>query len=164
MSNIQPETPEAPAVPDMSVYDSWLAKDAARRALIAAEIGNIKEELFDALEASGIVLVTVNFDGCGDSGQIDNIIGFDEHGTVPLPSVHVSRASIDPDIAPSTSQGEPIADAIELLAYDLLESEQAGWEINEGAFGEFRFDVIDRSITLGLNIRIESSEYSEASW
>jgi hypothetical protein len=164
MTHIQPDNPDCSAPTDTTVYESWLAKDAARRALIAAEIGSFKNELFDTLEAYGIVLVTVDFDGCGDSGQIDSIIAIDEHGIVPLPQVHLARASVDPGIAPSASEGEPIADAIELLAYDLLESEHAGWEINEGAFGQFRFDAIDRTITLGCNIRIETSEFSQTDW
>jgi hypothetical protein len=166
MSNIQPENPEpeSASASAASCYEQWLAKDAERRAQIKDAIGGIKTELFDLLEAVGISHVTVDFDGCGDSGQIDNIVAFDEHGIVPLPLAFMSRASVDPDVMPSKSEGEPIADAIELLAYDLLESEHDGWEINEGAFGEFRFDVADRTITLGCHIRVSSSEFTETNW
>ncbi len=45
-------------------------------------------------------------------------------------------------------------EAIERLAYE-------GWENNEGAYGNFLFDVTERTITLNYNERIETSEYSQ---
>ena len=52
-------------------------------------------------------------------------------------------------------------DAVEALAYAFLEETHGGWENNEGAFGEFTFDVAERTITLDYNERFESSEYSQ---
>ena len=54
-----------------------------------------------------------------------------------------------------------LAEAIEALLYDFLRETHEGWETNAGAFGEFTFDVADRSITLDYNERFESSEYSQ---
>lgn len=51
-------------------------------------------------------------------------------------------------------------EVVETLVYALLEQTHCGWENNEGAYGEFTFDVGDRSITLDYNERIESSEYT----
>ena len=36
--------------------------------------------------------------------------------------------------------------AIETLVYDYLETTHPGWEINDGAFGTFVFDVAERTI------------------
>jgi hypothetical protein len=164
MTTVQPETPEQPTTPLPFDYEAWRAEDAKRRAAFAEELADLKAGLFDLLEAQGIILVTVGFDGCGDSGQIEGISAFDEHGAVAVPDEGLSLTARDSGPAAAASNGEPVKDVIETLAYDLLESEHGGWEINEGAFGEFRFDVADRTITLGCNIRIETSEYSETSW
>jgi len=160
----QPVTPEPQSAPFQFDYDAWIAEDAKRRAAFAEQLIGFKTNLFDLLEAQGIVLVTVMFDGCGDSGQIEDILAFDERGEVALPEGRLAGANTDADAASTTDDGEPVKDVIESLAYDLLQSEHGGWENNEGAYGEFRFDVADRTITLGCNIRISSADYSETSW
>lgn len=155
MTTTQPATPEPKPAPFTFDYDAWIAEDAKRRAAFAEQLVTLKRNLFDLLEAQGVVLVTVEFDGCGDSGQIESISAFDEHGEVAVPEDKLTNAEDD---------GEPVKDVIESLAYDLLQSEHGGWENNEGAYGEFRFDVTGRTITLGCNIRISSADYSETSW
>jgi hypothetical protein len=47
----------------------------------------------------------------------------------------------------------PLAEAVEELCYSLLECEHDGWEINDGAFGNFTFDVVSRKIVLEFNGR-----------
>lgn len=155
MTTTQPVTPEAQSTPFTFDYDTWRADDTKRRAAFAEQLVILKNSLFDFLEAQGIVLVTVDFDGCGDSGQIESISAFDEHGEVAVPEDKLANTEDD---------GEPVKDVIESLAYDLLQSEHGGWENNEGAYGEFRFDVADRTIMLACNIRTSSAEYSETSW
>lgn len=155
MITTQPVAPELQTTPVTFDYDAWIAEDAKRRAAFAEHLVTLKQNLFDFLGAQGIVLVTVDFDGCGDSGQIESISAFDEHGEVAVP---------EGKLANSEDDGEPVKDVIESLAYDLLQSEHGGWENNEGAYGEFRFDVADRTIMLACNIRISSADYSETSW
>jgi hypothetical protein len=43
--------------------------------------------------------------------------------------------------------------AIEDLCYGYLEQEHGGWEINDGSYDEFRFDVAARTIHLEFNGR-----------
>jgi hypothetical protein len=164
MTTTQPGTPEPQTTPFTFDYDAWRAEDAKRRAAFSEQLVKLKASLFDFLEARGVVLVTVDFDGCGDSGQIEGIFAFDEHGVVAVPEdkLAIAKTVADPDTA--LAEGEPVKDVIETLAYDLLESEHGGWENNDGAYGEFRFDVATRTITLACNIRISSAEYSETSW
>ena len=164
MTTTQPVAPEPQAAPFQFDYAAWIAEDAKRRAAFSEQLVGLKANLFDFLEARGIALVTVDFDGCGDSGQIEGISAFDEHGEVALPEDKLAIAETSPAAATATDAGEPVKDVIETLAYGLLESEHGGWENNDGAYGEFRFDVAERTITLACNIRISSAEYSETSW
>lgn len=53
-----------------------------------------------------------------------------------------------------------LRDAIETMAYDLLERTHSGWENNDGAYGEFTFDVVNRTVTLDYNERYTASENS----
>ena len=54
---------------------------------------------------------------------------------------------------------KPICEALTDLAYEALEVHHHGWEINEGAFGTFRIDVAENTMTLCCNVR--TAEYFE---
>ena len=54
-----------------------------------------------------------------------------------------------------------VRDAIERLAYDFLEETHEGWENSDGAYGDFIFDVAERTITLEYNERHMESDYSQ---
>ena len=119
-----------------------------------------KTALFDALAASNITAVVVTFDGYGDSGQIENIEAKagDEIVTLPHGAIEIARpvwGSNDID-RPSLS----IHDAIEALVYSFLGQTHDGWENSDGAYGDFTFDVADRTITLDYNERRMESDYS----
>jgi hypothetical protein len=164
MTTNPPEAPEPQASPFQFDFDKWRAEDAERQAALAEQLAAIKTILFDFLEARGIVLVTVDFDGYGDSGQIEEMFAFDEHGALAVPKDRLSFATSDSDIITVKEDGEAVNDLVELLAYDLLENEHCGWEDNEGAYGDFRFDVFDRTIKLRCHTRLMTSEYSETRW
>jgi hypothetical protein len=109
--------------------------------------------IFAALARANIELVLVSFDGEGDSGQIGDITASRNEQTVPLPDVKVKlrRAEwgkTDPEISKAD-----LTEAITALCYDLLEDDHAGWENNDGAFGEFRLNVKAKTIDLELNAR-----------
>lgn len=99
-------------------------------------------------------MVIVGFDGTGDSGQIEGVDAYVEEVVTPLPDAAVPLAKVpwngdDIEVAPA-----PLAEALEAVAYALLEAGHDGWENNEGAFGEFIFEVGQRSIRLDFNQRI----------
>jgi hypothetical protein len=54
-----------------------------------------------------------------------------------------------------------IGDAIERLAYDFLNDTHCGWENNDGAYGDFTFDVAERTITLDYNKRYTASDSTQ---
>ncbi len=126
----------------------------------AVRAGN-KTALFDALAAAAITKVVVHFDGYGDSGQIEDIAAYagDADANIPADPIEIAR--------PRWGEGEAdrdscsLRDAIEALSYDALEETHGGWENNEGAYGDFTFDVASRTITLDYNERYETSEYTQ---
>jgi Family of unknown function (DUF6878) len=111
-----------------------------------------KKLIFAALAEAGVTKVSIEFDGAGDSGQIEEILAWNAAGdTIPLPSDRKLQLT-------SPAPGNPpvettLQEAVETLAYDYLEDTHPGWEINDGAFGTFVFDVPARSITLEHNER-----------
>ena len=120
-----------------------------------------KAVLFDSLAAAGIAGVTVTFDGYGDSGQIERIDVEAGEKTTPLPSDRIEIARTFYESPEIERQTQTVHEAIETLVYDFLRQTHSGWEINDGAYGEFTFDVAQRTITLDYNERVETSEYSQ---
>ncbi len=120
-----------------------------------------KTALFDALAAANITVVVVTFDGYGDSGQIENIEAKSDDEIVSLPhgAIEIARpvwGSNDID-----RQSLSIHDAIEAMVYSFLGQTHDGWENNDGAYGDFAFDVADRTIRLDYNERRMESDYSQ---
>jgi len=143
-------------------FAAYEVRYAAYRALAAEILPANKQTLFDALAAAGIVLVVAAFDGCGDSGQIDSLEAFDAgNSPVALPATSITVRTVTFE-TPSVADTSPsVAEFIETLAFDLLQETHPGWENNEGAYGEFRFSVRERSITLEYNERYIETHYQE---
>ena len=119
-----------------------------------------KAALFEALAAGGIASVVVTFDGSGDAGQIEDVTATTSDGQqAELPAGAVAYREVGFDAAESTLAMVPVEDLLEKLAYALLEQTHDGWEINDGAYGEFTFDVAAQTITLDYNERYTASEY-----
>lgn len=99
--------------------------------------GSTRGELCHQLRQRAVETVTAQYDGSGDSGQIED----PDFGSVEVP------------------QG--LSTAVHNLFYDLLEEHYGGWEINEGSFGQFVWNVKGDEITLEHNTRTESYETEE---
>jgi hypothetical protein len=146
-------TPEPAA--DGAAFDQ-MQHEYARRAEETRSAN--KAVLFDSLAAAEIETVTVIFDGYGDSGQIERIDVEAGEGTGLLPSdrIEIARATWEsPEIERLT---QIVQEAIETLVYDFLRQTHGGWEIDDGAYGAFVFDVAERTINLDYNERYTSSE------
>lgn len=148
-------------MPTSYTYEAYEARMAAAAALEADILPLNKAALFDTLQAAGINRVVVRFDGYGDSGQIEAVEAFDAAdvaGNIPDVAIEFREVTFDgPSVA---ARSVPVEEAIEMMAFALLEQTHAGWENNEGAFGDFTFDVTERSIAFDYNKRhIESTSY-----
>ena len=146
-----------------SDFDSacWLLRDQEFIRLCKSTLSENKTALFDALATAGIDTVEVKFNGNADEGQIDGAVADGEGGDTDLQSIHVEIARVEWGNQIVTRQTLSVKDAIEKLVYDLLEQTYSRWENNQGAYGDFLFDVVERSITLNFNERIETSEYTQ---
>lgn len=146
-------------------FSHWKAREARRVELAAQILPRNKAIVFDALEAAKIALVNVIFDGGGDSGQIESVSATSaDNIAMELPDVE-----IDIELTEWVGDGvrfmhTSLSDAIEELCYAFLSEEHAGWENNEGAFGEFAFSVADRTVALDHNVRISDTAYYAHEW
>ena len=147
--------------PDYAAYDR---KQAAIAALWQEALPMNKATLFDALQAAGIHTVSVEFDGYGDSGQIEAIRAFTADNTeLPLPDSALDWRDVLFDEPRLAVEIQPVRDAIEGLAYRLLGDVHYGWENNDGAYGTFSFDVNERAIVLDYHERFtDSTHYAHA--
>ena len=151
MTDTSDTTPHAP-------LSDWEMKAVARAKLDAELFTLNKAALLNALALAGVTRVVVSFDGYGDSGQIENVeaqAGGDPV-TMPGAAIEIAEAVLD-QVEPKRSSVS-IAEAVESLAYDVLERTHCGWENNDGAYGDVIFDAEEETITLDYNERYTASE------
>lgn len=134
-----------------------------RAAKLSAEIlPHNKQLLFDALAAAGIAIVTIDFDGYGDSGSFDEATAFSaENAGIPLPMSDITIKTVAFETGAIEDKTTTVRDFLDDLAGDFLEETHCGWEDGEGAFGQFRFSLADRTITLEYNERYVDWHYHE---
>jgi hypothetical protein len=159
MSENPPNTPDerpmpAPA-PDLA---TWVEKVREHTRRANESLPANKSILFDTLAVAGITHVFVHFDGYGDSGQIEDIEAKAGDEIVELPEERIEIADPIWGSAEIARQTHTIGEAIEHMAYAFLRQTHEGWENNDGAYGDFTFDVVERTIALDFNERYTSSE------
>ncbi len=149
----------------MTSIDSFTALYQRHRELRAEANALNKAVLFDALAAAGITAVIVDFDGEGDSGQIQGVAAQADGSSRALPEALVSIRTVSWGRDAVCSVREcPLTEAIEELCYGYLAQEHDGWENNDGAYGEFHIDVSARTIALDFNARYTDVYNSTYSW
>ena len=107
-----------------------------------------KTVLFAALLPTGVTRIQIEFDGEGDSGQINGVSALAGDKAVQLPATTVTVQQLQWGQTEPTASEFTLAEAIETLCYDYLEQEHGGWENNDGGYGEFIIDVAARTIEL----------------
>lgn len=132
-----------------------------------------KNVIADAINRLGIAKVEVTFDGCGDSGQIEGMVVFNEAGDeieISLESINVGKVAFvrgyqyngDGTTTPIKDvRNANFGDLLEEICYNLLEQRHGGWEINEGSYGTFTFDFANQKISLTFNERITDVNTTE---
>jgi hypothetical protein len=83
-----------------------------------------KAEVTTVLIGLGIARLEIQYDGCGDSGQIEEVSFWNIDGE---------------DVTPSLDKRT--ADGVHQFCYDLLEVRHGGWENDDGAYGTFEWDL-----------------------
>jgi len=142
---------------DFAAYE---AMHATFRRMEAEVAPANKAALFEALAGAGIHTVVVGFDGCGDSGQIEDLNAFSSENVIMLlPETAIAFKEVVWDGLQVMTQQRAIRDVIETMANAFLEQTHDGWEDGDGAYGEFTFTVKDQTITLEYNERHMESDY-----
>ena len=152
----------APGLP--LVPPNWEEQQRRRRELADEAFDTNRAALFDALSTAGITEVVVEFDGEGDQGQIEDVTAQDVSGIVALPDARIEVLTPAHDGSRMDRTTETIGEAIESLCYALLSQHHGGWEINDGSYGLFGFDVAARTIELTHNERYIAVDTTEATY
>lgn len=148
-----------PVPPPPLIPDDFVARYRRHQEQSALQHQGNKERLFAVLAAAGITQVIVDFDGGGDSGQIEDVPPMIGMEGAELPDGEVEIRTLDFDCETIRSHSRLVADAIEGLCYGFLETAHGGWENNDGAFGEIVLDVAEGTITLDFNYRVMETEH-----
>ena len=125
---------------------------------------NVWRKVLSVCKASDYARIVVTFDGCGDSGQIEDM---DFQFNDSMPPKHPATLSIgvfdvQEGFAHHEGRWEPIikqkeltlADALETVTYDILNATIPGWEINEGTSGTITYDIDAGAIRCEFNERV----------
>ena len=133
--------------------------------------------LFDTLAQTKVSSIEVSFEGCGDSGQIESVDYTDANGkgideayldkVIVKGSAKTSYHKWDEkkkEMVLTEAKEGNVREIIEEVCYDKLGASHGGWEINEGSYGTFYFDVSTRKVRLEYNERIEEVRSSEESF
>ena len=109
---------------------------------------NVRRHLPEAgrqLQAAGIDRVEILYDGCGDSGCIESITYTDGQGSAV-------------DVAGKLAMTE---EQLMDLFYDLTQARHPGWENNDGAYGEFHWNLKDDALKHIHNDRFADYDTTE---
>lgn len=161
-----PTSDTSTAIDAQASWSHYLAQEAARTALFETLRPANQAAIFDTLAAAGVVTLVVSFDGYGDSGQIESLDARGTEGEIAIADASVVYASpaYGEDAGAVEGQNMPLAEAVETLCYDLLRQTHSGWENNDGAFGDFVFDVAAGTISLDHNDRYTAIESYAHQW
>lgn len=126
----------------MATDDAWLTKYEERREQERKQIRASLKKQLRRLKKLGITSVHLSYDGCGDSGAIEDVKAFGaDGGLLDLPD------ELEREL---TAAGEQLL--------------PDGWENNDGAFGDLVLDVAGGRLERQHNWRIQESEYEEETW
>jgi hypothetical protein len=140
---------------------SWLVRDQEFVRLCKSTLSENKTALFDALAGARIDTVEVTFNGYAGNGKIDEAVIDGEGGDADIRLINIEIARVERGNPVVVRETLSVKDAIEKLVCGLLQQTYTGWENNLGAYGDFVFDVAERTVTLNFNERIETSEYTQ---
>lgn len=105
---------------------------------------SVKQPLLDALSAEQIVRVEVDYDGEGDSGQIEDIQAYHADGSdADLTSRGLTIG--EGDLAESF---DSLRECIDIFAWDVIAHYHDGFGDNDGGYGTLTVDVIARTVCL----------------
>ena len=140
-----------------SWHASWEEREKRYVAKLAEARIHTKPLLFDALSSLGVVTVTVEFNGSGDSGQIEEIKAVDAAGNeILLDQSNVVIKTVNGMDDSIEENSCTLLEAIDTACWDWLKETHGGWVNDDGAMGNFVLNVANRTVTLEFNERYEA--------
>jgi hypothetical protein len=125
-----------------AVMADFVVRQAERQVQVAEEIQQLKTAILPRLREAGIARVEIRFDGCGDSGSVEECACLDAAGAA----------------IPCSEELPSLGQALEELTYLALERHHPGWEINDGACGELAIDVAEATFVLDCSLRFTATD------
>lgn len=130
--------------------------------------GNVQMKVIAAfLREKGARAVHIEFNGGGDSGQIDDVTfwsGVGDREVTGVP-VEITDDELQKIMAPSNDgSGAEVVDpkqAVEDWAYDILEQTGYDWCNNDGGYGTVVVDLVTNAVMVNMNINYTTSELHE---
>lgn len=111
------------------------------------------------MQDAGIARVEIRFDGCGDSGAVEECACLDAAGAgIPCPEVSLMEGEADSVDRTGSREPQSLGQALEQLTYLALERHHPGWEINDGACGELVIDVAEATFVLDCSLRFTATD------
>jgi hypothetical protein len=126
----------------------------------------------DFLKTKGVARITMNYNGYGDSGSIDDIGFIEQPRKIDAPGqAHPESALLRAHQLSGVSAAEnshqwqnekpTVEEVIEDYAYRLLAERHPGWEINDGATGDMCVHLKDGTVTHSHGEHYQHTEWSE---
>jgi hypothetical protein len=138
-------------------FDDAITSYGAQQAAHQARMQEIKPFVLEQLRRNGVRTVHAQYDGEGDSGQINEITGCDANNQdVDLHSFKAEMPSDDSPLAALLGRlfGPcSLENLVETYTWEILGAYHAGFENNDGGYGELTIDVKAGTVSLEHNER-----------
>lgn len=142
-----------------AVMADFAVRQAERQMQVAEEVQQLKVAILPRLQDAGIARVEIRFDGCGDSGAVEECACLDAAGAgIPCPDVTLLEGEADSVDRTGSREPQSLGRALEQLTYLALERHHPGWEINDGACGELVIDVAEATFVLDCSLRFIATD------
>ena len=137
----------------------FAVRQAERQVQVAEEIQQLKVAILPRLQDAGIARVEIRFDGCGDSGAVEECACLDAAGAgILCPDVTLLEGEAGSVDRTGSREPQSLGQALEQLTYLALERHHPGWEINDGACGELVIDVAEATFVLDCSLRFTATD------
>lgn len=141
-----------------AIMADFVVRQAEREAQAQVQIEHLKQAVVPLLHAAGIAHVEIRFDGCGDSGAVEECVCLGADGaSLACPDAVIEHPAADEPEASGDPPSPTLFDALESLTYLALECHHPGWENNDGAYGELVIDVAEARFVLECSLRFTAS-------
>ena len=142
-----------------AVMADFAVRQAERQVQVAEQIQQLKTAILPRLREACIARVEIRFDGCGDSGAVEECACLDAAGAgIPCPDVTLLEGEADSVDRTGSAEPQSLGQALEQLTYLALERHHPGWEINDGACGELVIDVPEATFVLDCSLRFTATD------